>query len=311
MIIESLKEGIYLGLSNYRTVLIRLVFSLFNLLLLAVFAAVPILVAVAQSGMDWSDAGEIVSGLLHSPLQYLGQYLGVLLIAGTSFAFYLMVSSFLYIFVLGGTLGMLLKKVAAPDYQASYSAFFAECGKNFFRLTRLIYLVLAGGFALSLAAAMLGTTLNAAMHLIIVSWPVTEAVLMTFNQVSGAVFGVILLSVLLATAAFSAVLSVENEMNSPDSVQGAIRLILDRPVVVCLFTAMLLIYVIINIVLFSLIQALGVTAFVLALIVKNYLTVVIWTVLTVYCRQFGEQRLYETQSLNGSLMATSYSSTHQ
>jgi len=159
--LSSISEGARHVHRSWQLLLMPLLMSFLNLAALVVFVVVPLVIALVVAGFDASElAGieDLMNKATH-PLDFVLDYLGVVLVLAAGVLVYSLVALSLWIFVLGGSAGVLGKSVQGPYGGFDMKLFFAEGRRLFSPLawyTTLAGLAFVGLAVVLLALAVLG-----------------------------------------------------------------------------------------------------------------------------------------------------------
>lgn len=146
---ELIRKGIWHVHRNWQLLLVQLAWSFINLLALVVFVALPLVVAVAVIGLDPSELSRFkeLAGKAGNPLELLLEYLGLILVFVTGLLVYLLFAFSVWLFIFGGSAGVLAGSVSLETGGFSMKSF-TNHGKRLFLpllgYTSLVGLVLLG-----------------------------------------------------------------------------------------------------------------------------------------------------------------------
>jgi hypothetical protein len=145
---------------NWQLVAIQFLMTVVNVLAFLLFMALPLAVGLLLTG-DGVQELERLEEALESParlLELVSRYLGWAAVLATGLLFSLVFSFLLWIFVLGGSLGVLGLSMQGPSGSFRMNAFIEEGKRHFFpllRYTTLVGLILVGTVsALALAGGL-------------------------------------------------------------------------------------------------------------------------------------------------------------
>lgn len=149
--IPFIKDGIRTVHKNWQLVFVHLVSLILSCMSFFIIVGIPIAIAFIMFGLDLTEIlrlKDIVSAFKGSA-ELLNKYFGMALVVLLSLFVYLTCILVLWIFTLGGTIGILSKSITNQIERFSLSAFFAE-GKAFFvsvfafsSIIGIIFIVLA------------------------------------------------------------------------------------------------------------------------------------------------------------------------
>lgn len=229
MVIECIKEGFALVNRNLQLVVIRIVFSVINLVSLSVFLGVPMLVAIMYLGLDLAQARELIPFLLKNPLEFVYKYLGLIFLFFASVIFYMIFMSLLFLYVLSGTVGVLKNAAVNVQYRFSLSSFFKEARMNFSRLFWLVSLVLLIVIVLFLALMVSGGIFAGIVQAVTESESTIETFLTSFAMLTIATFGILIVLSGLIVTVYSVVTSVVEAKGVRDALGKTFALFKEKP----------------------------------------------------------------------------------
>lgn len=288
MIIECFKEGFNLANKNYQLVFLRIIVIIINFLSLLVFIGIPIIASVAYLGFDLSHAVDLLPDLMENPFNFLSTYLGLVFLIGISFIFYLLLASTIILYTLGGTLGVLRNSAINIQYRFSLSSFFKEANKLFSRLFRLLSILLLI-FIILFAAVILSAGIVAGF-IQGFSWAETplEVFFSSFVMSSIIILSTIFFLTWFMFMVYCILSSVLEEKGSLDSIKNTFNFLKKNSRAFLFFIISFVGAIIINLVFFIIMIPLGMLPFVnivlylVSVVFQNYLSVVVWSSLTVY-----------------------------
>jgi hypothetical protein len=151
--LELIKEGIGHVHRNWQLLLVQLAWSFINLAGLVVFVALPLVVAAIVIGLDPSELSRLkeLAGKAGNPLELLLEYLGLILVFVTGLLFYFLFVFSVWLFIFGGSAGVLAGSVRQEAGGFSMKSFMAHGRRLFLPLlwyTSLVGLALLGIMAL-------------------------------------------------------------------------------------------------------------------------------------------------------------------
>lgn len=140
---EAIKNGFSLINRQWQLVLIQVVMWVINCVGLVTMVGIPLGIAVILLGLDLTAFSETrnVLGLLQNPGALFSKYLGLFLIVMTSILFYLIIATTIWLYVFGGTAGMISRSLLEPAITFSMQGFFGEARKMFFPLSWFFLLI--------------------------------------------------------------------------------------------------------------------------------------------------------------------------
>ena len=292
MILECIKEGFNRANQNLKLIMIRITVMIINLFSFFVFLAVPLIIAVLYMGFDLAHAGDLLPYLAGNPFEFISRYLGLVLLVVVSFVFYLTFVLTLFLYVLGGTLGVLRSSAVNVRYKFSLSSFFREAKQNFGRLFRLIFLVSLGCTALFIAFVLSGGIFVAIVQVLTAGRGVLEAFFNSFVMISITSFSIIYILACLVFSGYSMVISVMNGMDSMGCIKRTFDFLKQRPGAFLFFFILLIGGGSVNFLFFilrmpfSMVPVLGqmmnIVLTLFSAVFQSYIAIVIWSSLMAY-----------------------------
>jgi len=299
MIIACIKDGFALANRNLQLVVIRIIVSVINVIAFGVFLGIPLIITVAYLGFDVAHAREMLPYMAHNPLEFVSRYLGLVLLLLLALLSYLIFSSMLYLYTLGGTLGSLRNSYANTGLKFSLPSFFREANANFSRLFWLLSLVFLGIAVLLIACAVSGGMLL----LVISALSAVDGALNMFLRSFAAVFMIILcvitLAVSLIFSVYSAVISVSEEKAAVESVKSTLAFLKNKPQALLFFIVLILAVITATLLFFSvqiplrIIPFISVVTFLINTFFSSYLAVVLWGSLVTYYMKASGSPVYD------------------
>ena len=288
MIIESIKKGFKLANKNLELVLLRIAVTIINLIVLFIFLGLPVIAAIAYLGFDLAQAKDLFPFIVKSPFEFISKYLTLMFIIGISFVFYLIFTSTLFLYTMGGTLGVLKNSAADIQYKFSMASFFKEANINFSRLFRLVSLLLSGVIALFLLFIVSGVIVAVIMQAVTETGSAFEMFFNSFAMLTIVIFSVIIVVAGFIFSVYSIIALVIEGKGAMESIRRASAFLKKNPQAflfyVILFTGIIAANVIFYSIQLSFIAAPVMTPLIYLLNVffQNYLTIVLWNSLIVY-----------------------------
>jgi hypothetical protein len=165
----DIARGFRLVHDNWPLILIQAVMIVMGIIGLIIFVGIPVVAAFVSVGMDAAELGRMEKLLdtLEDPSVLVSEYLSLAVVTVLSVFVYLVFWSLLWIYVLGGSAGVLGRALKEPAARFSIRGFFSEAKRLFFPLTgyaAIVGLIVIGaalmlgvlGFAAALAAEAVG-----------------------------------------------------------------------------------------------------------------------------------------------------------
>ncbi len=131
--LSAIKHGIDVVNKNWQLILIQLVFMIFSFMSFFFIVGVPIAIAFVLFGLDLTEILRLkdVLGVLRDSSELLNKYFGIAILVILSFLTYLLLIVVLWVFTVGGAIGVLTNTIVDETSRFSLNAFFKE-GKRFF-----------------------------------------------------------------------------------------------------------------------------------------------------------------------------------
>lgn len=298
MIIGCIKEGFHLANRNYQLVLLRIIVVIINFISLLFFLGLPIIVAVAYMGFDLSHAVDLLPDFMENPLNLLSRYLGLVFLIGISFIFYLTFVSTIFLYSLGGTLGVLRNSAVNIQYRFSLSSFFKEAKIIFSRLFWLVSILFLIFIALFAAVIISGGVVAGFMQGFSWSETTLKVFLSSFVFLSTIVFGIIIFFSWFIFTVYSILCLVIEEKGPADSIKNTFNLLKRTPQAFLFFIILLAGAIAVNLVFFIIMIPFGMLPFLdivlycVSVVFQNYLAIVVWSALTVFYTKVTDHPVY-------------------
>ncbi len=292
MMIECIREGFNVANRNLHLVLLRIAVAIINILSFFVFMGAPIAVAVAYMGFDPAHASDLLPYLADNPFEFVSRYLGLVFIIGAAFIFYLTFASTLFLYALGGTLGVLRNSALDMQYGFSFSSFFKEANGNFFRLFRLVSLLFALFTILLVAFIVSGGIVAAAARSFTGAGSTLEVFFSSFALVSIIVFTILVFLTGAVVSVYSMAASVLERKGAVDSVKSVFVFLSRKPGAFLFYIILLAGIVAANLAFFilrvpfsmvpELALMMNIALSLMNVVFQGYLVIVMWSSLMVY-----------------------------
>lgn len=292
MIVECIKEGFKLTHKNSQLILLRIAVTGINLLSFLIFMGIPIFVAITHLGMDITHVKETLLYLFKNPFEIISKYLGLLFLIAAAFIFYLTFASFLFLYALSGTLGVLKNSALNMQYKFSLSSFFKEAKKRFYTLlwvisvlslgfgAAFILIILLSGIVIAIQQSLIGTETSLGMFL------------NSFLTLSIIIFGIMTFLAAGIFIVYSIVISVIGEGGVMDSIKKTFNFLKDKPAAFLFFIIILFGFITAIFILLIIEIPFGmlpdksplITAafYIINAVVQSYLSIVVWSSLIVF-----------------------------
>ena len=133
---ETIKNSFNLINRNWQLVAIQFGMMVINFLGFLIMIGIPLGIAFIIFGLDLTGLAETkdIAGLFSDPANLLSKYSGLIIIVLSSFLFYMVFATTLYLYVMGGSVGVIGRSIIEPSFRFSMKGFFAEAKKIFFPL---------------------------------------------------------------------------------------------------------------------------------------------------------------------------------
>jgi hypothetical protein len=279
MIIECIREGFHLAHRNWQLILLRLAVTIINFIAFFFFMGIPIYIGMVHLGMDITHAVDLLSQLLQDPFDFISKYLAILSLIIAAFIFYLIFSSVLFLYVLGGTLGILKSSAINREFRFTLSSFFKEARIHFSHLFWLLFLLLTGFVALLISLVISGVIGVSILRGLPETGALIHVFLTSFFGLSILVFGLLIFLSAIVFILFSVVASVVEGKGVVESIKKAFNLLTNKPETFLLYLLLLIGIFAANLTLLIVETPLGRMPVVITLtnmIFQNYLAVIFW-----------------------------------
>lgn len=292
MILECIKEGFALTNKNLQIVLIRIVAAVVNLFSLFIFLGVPVIAAFVYLGLDIAGAGDLLPPLIENPFEFVSRYLGLVILIAAAFICYLIFSSILNLYVLSGCLGVLRSAAVNLSYKFSLSSFLNEANQNFFRLLKVLSLVLIIIGTILFAFLIIAGAVTSAVQSLSGTGTTIDVFIRSFVVVSAVILGAMVLLAAIVYSVYSLVASVVEGGGAVYSMKRTAVLLKDKPGALLYCIVVLAAAVMCNTVFLALKFPLGMLPFLgtaigiivvpLGIAVQSYIAIAVWASLTAY-----------------------------
>lgn len=291
MFTEFIKEGLRLTHRNSQLVYIRAALTLINIVGFIVIVGVPALAVAGRIGMDISNVTGLFYTLLKDPFSILSKYLVLLLVIFAAFMIYLIFSSLLHLYVLGGTLGVLNNSTADTRYGFSFSSFFRESGKHFFPLMWLISITSIGFFFVLAMLLIFSIAGFGVMDTVIGAGTFIKDFISSFISISVIVFSIIISFASFVFVVYSMAVSVAEGSGAMNTIRKTYSFLRDNPSAFIFYIMLLIGIFIVNLLIFSLVPPgmvsggrflITLTAAFAGVVMQSYVMVLLWSCLIVF-----------------------------
>lgn len=140
---DAIRSGFTIINKQWQLVAIQVVLWIINCIFLFLLVGVPFIIALVMLGIDITTlaAGNNLTGLLQNPVELFSKYLGLVLVVITAIFVYVLVATTLWIYVYGGTAGIIGQTLLEPSLQFSMRSFFGQAKKFFFPLMWYFFVI--------------------------------------------------------------------------------------------------------------------------------------------------------------------------
>ncbi len=140
---DAVRSGFAIIHKQWQLVAIQVVLWIVNCLLLLLLVGMPLIISLVVLGIDITAlaAGHHMPDLLRNPVELFSKYLGLVLAVLTAIFIYIAAATTLWIYVYGGTAGMIGQSLLAPSVEFSMRGFFIQAKKLFFPLMWYFFIV--------------------------------------------------------------------------------------------------------------------------------------------------------------------------
>lgn len=291
MIIECIKEGFSLAHRNWQLILLRLAVATINFMAFFFFMGMPLYMGMVYLGMDITHARELLPQLLQDPFSFISKYLGIFFLLIVAFIFYLIFSSMLFLYALGGTLGILKSSAINKGFMFTLSSFFKEARMHFSHLFWLLFILLTGFAGLLIFLIISGGIGVGVLRTLSDTEAPASVFLTSFFGLSILIFGLIIFLSAIVFILFSVVASVVEGKGVGESVKRAFNLLKDKPEAFLLYLLLLIGIFAANLALLIIempLNRMPVLITLINMVFQNYLAVIFWgSLVAFYIRATG------------------------
>jgi len=305
MILESIKEGFALTNKNLQVAVIRVVSAIISFITLIFSIALPVIASIFYLGLDIASAQELWPVLLQNPLAFVSRYLGVITLLGFSLICYIIFASMLYIYVLGGSVGVLRNAAVNLNFKFSLASFLREAGENFGRLCRMLSLVSLLLIVLIIAFLLISSFVTVIVNLISGSTTFIGVYFKSLLLVAVVIFGAITFIASFVFSVYAVVACVIERAGAVDTLKKTFNFLKDKPMS---FVYCLLLFagaVVLNILLFTfrvpfsfvplLGPAMGIVLSFMSVLIQSYISVALWASLIAYYVKITDYPVYSAE----------------
>ncbi len=288
MIIETIKDGFRLANRNLQLVVVRIIVTMINFAGLIVFLGLPVLVAIAFLGFDIAQAKDLLPSFMDNPLDVISRYLGLIFLIVAALILYLFFSSMLILYSYSGMMGVLRSSAVDTQYKFNVSIFFKEAGRNFFRLFRVLSLVLLISLTLIIATLVIGGIGAAIMKSVSGAETTMEVFFNSFVTIFIIILSIVIILTSMIFTVFTLVISVVTMEGALACMSRAYNFIKDKPQSLLFCVILFAGIITVNAVFFTLQIPMQVMPFMMPLVYllnalgQSYMIIVMWSALIMY-----------------------------
>jgi hypothetical protein len=292
MVIECIKEGIKLTNRNLQLILVRIAVTIINIAALLIFIGIPIVVAITYLGFDLANAGDLLPEFIGDPFEIASKYIGLTILFVVSLIVYIMFSSILFLYALGGTLGTLKNSAVNSRYRFSLSVFFQEANRNFSRLLWLLSLVSFVIIAALVLLTIMGGIVVAVNHSVSGAESMLETFLNSFMIIFVTIIAAIIVMVAIVFAIYSIVISIIEGKGAVDTVKKTFEFLGQKPHAILFYLVLLSVMITVSFIFYGfqipvrlvplMLPFFDVFFYIINAFFHSYLVLIMWSSLTVY-----------------------------
>jgi hypothetical protein len=298
MMIESIKEGLALANKNLQLVIIRASVSIINVASLFIFLGFSVIVAITYLGFDLAQAKDLLPFLVRNPFEFVSRYLGIIILLCISLMFYLTFASLLYIYSLGGTLGVLKGSAVNIQYKFRFLSFFKEANTHFSRLLWLVSLVLLGVTAIFLVFLIMGLITVAVVQIITDSGSTFEIFFNSFALLTTVIFSITFILTGFIFTVYSLVILVTDGKGIKESIGGTYNFLRQHPQALLFYVILFIAIIGANTVYygiqvsFAVIPVMAPFIYLFNAFFQSYLSIIVWSSLIAYYVKVSDYPVY-------------------
>lgn len=153
--VDAVKDGFRVVNRNWQLILIQLAMVFISTIGFFIMVGIPLAIAFIIFGIDLTELADMknIFRILDEPSDLISKYLGLILIVIASFLLYIILVALLGIYVLGGSVGIIVRSLKDKALGFNLRAFFEEAKRLFSRLLGFTSVI---GIILIIAAFLLG-----------------------------------------------------------------------------------------------------------------------------------------------------------
>jgi hypothetical protein len=298
MIIETIKDGFRLANRNLQLVVVRIIVTIINFAGLIIFLGLPVLVAIAFLGFDIAQAKDLLPSIMDNPFDVISRYLGIVFLIVAALMLYLFFSSLLILYSYSGMMGVLRSSAVDTQFKFKVSSFFKEAGRNFFRLFRVLSLVLLISLTLIIATLVIGGICAAIMKTVSGAETTIEVFFNSFVTIFIIILSIVIILTSIIFTVFSLVISVVTMEGALACMSRAYNFIKDKPQSLLFCMILFAGIITVNALFFTLQIPMQFVPFMMPLVYllnalgQSYLIIVMWSALIMYYMKSANYPVY-------------------
>ncbi|GAB4541733.1 MAG: hypothetical protein Fur0020_11190 [Thermodesulfovibrionia bacterium] len=278
MIVEPIKDGFRFTHKNWQLILIHVVVAFINIITFFLFVGVPLFIVITYLGFDITHLDDIIPSFIDNPLKFITRYMGLVFFIITALILYLTIVSILYIYILGGTLGILKDSIMNVTTVFHLNSFFKEAKRYFLNLFWLAFFLILAIMSLLVIIVIFGGITIMVLQGLDIRYPSIQMFFNYFITLFIVVFSLIILYIAIVFSLFSFVISVTEDKRVMESIRHTYAFLRDNPLAFLYYFILIIGISLINLVAL-LLGVIPVIAPLLNILIQNYLSVVLWCAL--------------------------------
>lgn len=251
---KYIREGVRLIHKNWKLIVVQFMMSVVNCIGFFVIVGIPIFVAISALSLDITDLTKLREFLrtIDDPVELIRRYLGIGLAILTAIFIYMLFVFSVWIYVFGGSAGIIGRSLKAPLSEFKLSEFMKEGRRLFFPLLGYTAIVgalfIVGLFTLGIIAG----SITAILTFFKFYGSEVGYFLRVFFAVLTIVLGLILTFGALTITLQGSVLIVLNSLMPMQSLKASYRYFKEQPASLGFYAILLLGFILINLLFFLL-----------------------------------------------------------
>lgn len=164
---EAIKGGFRLINSKWQLVAVQAAMMLLKFLGFFVMVIIPLGIAFVMFGIDLTILAETrdIMSILRNPADLMTKYVGLFIFVVVSFMFYIVLTTTLWLYVLGGSVGIIGISILDSSFKFSMRSLFSEARKLFFPMMKYALLIGLIFIAIAFAFGLFGGIITALLSL--------------------------------------------------------------------------------------------------------------------------------------------------